>query len=62
MGTIGTTEAAKRLGISQRRVLEFIGDGRLKAQQVGRTWIIDERSLRSVEKRPGPGRPSKKSK
>lgn len=62
MGTIGTGEAAKQLGVSPRRIVQFIEQGRLKAHQIGRTWVIDERSLRSVEDRPGPGRPTGKAK
>lgn len=62
MGTIGTAEAAERLGVTQHQVGHMIRTKKLKAQRVGRTWIIDERSLRAVENRPGPGRPSKKSK
>lgn len=53
-----TTEAAKRLGISPRRVLALIYDKRLPAQQWGRDWLIREADLAQVERRPV-GRPRK---
>jgi len=56
MAKIGTAEAARRLGISQGRVSVLIREGRLKAERIGRMWIIDERDLKAVEHRPT-GRP-----
>jgi len=60
MGKIGTQEAAERLGVSQRRVVALIRDGRLKARKIGPVYVIDERSLETVRERK-PGRPAKKS-
>lgn len=59
MSLISTNEAAERLGITRRRVVALILDGRLTAQKVGRDYVIDERDLKMVETRK-PGRPSTK--
>ena len=58
MATIGTTEAARRLGVTQARVRQLIRAGRLTARRVGRDWLIDERALSRVAVRK-PGRPRK---
>jgi excisionase family DNA binding protein len=61
MGLIGTTEAARRLGVSARRVAAMIEQGILKAEKVGSTWIIDETELkRFAQQERKPGRPRKK--
>lgn len=61
MGQIGTAEAAKRLGVTAQHVTRLIRTGELKGEQIGRTWVIDERSVEAFKKRerPGPGRPRK---
>lgn len=46
---VTTDEAADRLGVSRRRVLVLIHEGRIKAKQFGRTWVVDEKSLASVK-------------
>ena len=51
-----TKDAAARLGVSQRRVIALIQDGRLPAQKVGRDYLIQERDLKLVSDRK-PGRP-----
>ena len=58
MGLLTTTQAAAKLGISPRRVQEFIKEGRLPAQQFGRTYVINENDLKLVADRK-PGRPPK---
>jgi excisionase family DNA binding protein len=55
-GMISTQDAAARLGVTRRRVLALIADGRLPAQKLGRDWLIEEKDLAKVEDRP-PGRP-----
>jgi excisionase family DNA binding protein len=50
-------EAAKRLGVSDRRVRALIDSGRLDAQRVGRAWIIHPIALASVDGARSPGRP-----
>ena len=58
---IGTTEAARRLGVSARRVAAMIDQGLLKASKVGKTWIIDEIEVSRLAKtHRRPGRPRKK--
>lgn len=56
---ISTEEAARRLGISQRRVRVLCETGRFPtARRVGRDWIINPAELKLVENRK-PGRPPK---
>ncbi len=43
---LSTAEAAKLLNISPRRVRALAESGNLKAQRVGRAWLIDEGSAR----------------
>jgi excisionase family DNA binding protein len=53
---ISIPEAAKRLGLSRKRVFEFVKDGRLPAQQAGGFHIIrvsDVEILKSKERRSG---------
>jgi excisionase family DNA binding protein len=59
MGLITTAQAAERLGISPQRVFQLIQDGRLPAQKVGHSYVIDAMVLNSV-KRKKPGRPRTK--
>jgi excisionase family DNA binding protein len=57
---ISTTEAAERLGVSRKRVNQFIDQGRLPAKRIGKVWIIDPKDLSLVENRPKKaGRPKK---
>lgn len=58
MGLISTSEAAEKLGVHITRVQVLIREGRLPAQKVGRTYVIDEGDLKRVEDRPV-GRPRK---
>jgi len=63
MAVIGTDEAAKRLKVSVRRLTAMIRSGIVKAQKIGRTWVLEESEVTRVQKisRP-PGRPRKKKK
>ena len=56
---ISCKEAAKKLKIDDSRVRQLIRAGRLPAQKVGRSWIIDPANLKYVAHRK-PGRPKKK--
>jgi excisionase family DNA binding protein len=58
MKIIGTTEAARRLGISDARVRALIMSKRLKAVKVGGAWLIDPKDLDAVKVRKV-GRPRK---
>ena len=61
MKILTTEEAAKKLGISARRVRALIESGALPAQLLGKTWIIQSDDLAKVKHRPT-GRPTKYSK
>jgi len=58
MKLLTTTDVAERLGVSQRRVLALIKEGRLPAQRLGRDYLIDETNIKLVKDRK-PGRPLK---
>ena len=58
MKYIGTTQAAKELGLSTGRLRQLILAGRLKAEKIGRTWLILPRDLDAIRNRPT-GRPPK---
>ena len=52
-------EAAVILGVSDRRVRSMIASGAFRAEQFGRTWVIDGKSLRTYagkRRRIGPPR------
>ena len=42
---ISTREAAERLEVSSRRVVSLIQSGDLVAERLGRSWMVDERSV-----------------
>ena len=42
---ISVSDAAERLGLTHRRVLMLIADGRLGAQRIGNSWVVDVASL-----------------
>ncbi len=58
MGLISSAEAAERLGIHITRVQVLIREGRLPAQKIGRTYVVNEEDLKLVAERK-PGRPRK---
>jgi excisionase family DNA binding protein len=43
--SIGVSEVAKRLGVSQVRVRQLIHEGHLDAQKVAGSWIVEEAQL-----------------
>ena len=51
-----TTEAAKKLCVTPRRVRALIASGRLRAERIGRDWHIMEADLDALGERK-PGRP-----
>jgi len=55
---LSVIEAAEKLGVSRIRVNQFIDEGRLPAQKIGRSYVIKESDLQLVEDRPT-GRPPK---
>jgi len=62
MRTVGTTAAAKVLGLSPRRVAAMITQGIITATKIGNTWIIAETEVERIAKvKRNPGRPRKKT-
>lgn len=59
MEILGTAEAAERLGVSVRRVVSLITEGKLPAQRVGRDYIIKASALAGVKVYRKAGRPRK---
>ena len=58
---LNTEQAAKRLGVSARRVQQLIKSGRLPAREFGGSYMIAPGDLKLLEMRP-PGRPPKAEK
>ena len=56
---ISSKEAAEKLGVSIRRVQALITSGRLPAQKIGNSFVVNEKDLDLVKDRT-PGRPSNK--
>lgn len=55
-----TEQAAKCLGVSRQRVLQFVETGRLAAQKVGRDWVVRSVDLNAFANIPrSTGRPRK---
>lgn len=55
---ISSKEAAEKLGLSLRRVQALITSGRLPAQKIGNSYVVNEKDLKLVKDRT-PGRPAK---
>ena len=51
MAEIGVGQAAKVLGVSERRVRGLIADGQVPARQVGGRWLLDAGALPSAPRR-----------
>ena len=49
------SQAAEIRGVSRQAILELITRGRLRAERVGRSWLIPKSALRNFRKLP-PGR------
>jgi hypothetical protein len=61
MAVIGTDDAARWLNVSVRRLTAMIRSGIVKAQKIGRTWVLEESEVLRVQKLSRPrGRPRKK--
>ena len=56
---LSTVDVAAELGITVTRVNVLIREGRLKAERIGKVWIIRRGDLDPVRDRPH-GRPRKK--
>jgi excisionase family DNA binding protein len=55
---ISSKEAAEKLGVSLRRVQALITSGKLPAQKIGNSYVVQEKDLNLVKER-SPGRPKK---
>ncbi len=55
---ISSKEAAEKLGVSLRRVQALITSGRLPAQKIGNSYVVNEKDLEIVRERKS-GRPIK---
>ena len=55
---IPVSKAAALLGVTPRRVQALITSGKLRAQRIGRDYLIDPGDLELLERRPS-GRPKK---
>lgn len=65
MRIVSVQDAAILLGVSDRRVRQLCAAGRIKHQQVGRAYLIDERALKAfaqIERKPGNHITTKKGK
>lgn len=52
------TEAAQRLGVTERQVRRLIFNGALRAERRGRDWLVDDAEvIRRSERTPSAGRP-----
>jgi excisionase family DNA binding protein len=59
MKVLTTSQASEKLNVSVRRIHQFIKQGRLPAEKLGRDYVIKEKDLRFVTERKN-GRPPKK--
>ena len=57
MDLLTTSEAAERLHVTPIRVRQMIREGKIEAKQVGRDYVIEESSLKSVKTYGKAGRP-----
>ena len=48
MKLLSTSEVAKRLGIHHYSVCRIIREGRLRAQKIGRSWVVLEEDVESL--------------
>ncbi len=59
MSLLSTKEAGMKLNVSPIRVRQLIQEGKLKANRVGRDYVIEEKDLASVKTYGKGGRPKK---
>lgn len=48
---VTSSEAATLLGFSADHVRKLIRTGKIKAERIGRNWIIDKRNLEKIHRR-----------
>lgn len=60
MGVVSTQQAAEQYGLHVETIRRWIRTGTLRAQRIGRVYVVDERDLRRVMADPPKGgRPRK---
>lgn len=58
MSLMGSADASRELGVSDRRVRQMLVDGRLRGERIGRSWAINSDAVqKAAMSRVGPGRP-----
>lgn len=55
-----TKQVAEKLNITPTRVRQLCNEGKIKAQRIGRDWIIEEKNIKNITL-PGPGNWRKKN-
>lgn len=58
---LSTSEAAEKLGVSERRIRSLITEGKLAAHKLGRDYAIEESALQKVTVYGKRGRPPKRA-
>ena len=61
MKLLSVKDAAKRLGVSDRRIRAMIKEGKIKALNIAGGYVIEESELEGVKTYGKPGRPKKES-
>jgi excisionase family DNA binding protein len=61
MALLSTQQAADKKGVTVRRIRALIEDGKLKAEKVGRDWVIEESELEKIQTYGKSGRPKKEN-
>jgi excisionase family DNA binding protein len=61
MKLISAKDAAKKLGVSDRRIRAMIKEGKIKAVNIAGGYIIEETELENVKTYRKPGRPKKEA-
>ena len=59
---VSTTDAAILAGVSPRHLVKLIVEGKIRAQKVGRNWLVSRESAESFSRHPTMGRPKKPTK
>ena len=47
---VSTADAAMRMHVTQATIRRWIDQGRLTGQKVGKSWVVEDPSLRALER------------
>ncbi len=61
MALLNSKQASEKKGVTVRRIRALIESGKLKAEKVGRDWIIEESELEKIATYGKSGRPKKQT-